>query len=101
MPGCVRMVCDSLLTSLLEVVNRQSSCKWIVKVISYPQACCKFFQQVVTSPQMEVAKSMILKKSSLLQLSFADLVKLLKQFLFQVFKINTFPIYLLKFSYNL
>ena len=47
--GCVRMACDSLLTtSLLQVVKRLLG-KLIVK-ICYPQDCCKLFQQVVKSP---------------------------------------------------
>ena len=45
---CVRMAnCDSLLTTnLLKVVDR------LVFKTCYPQACCKLFQQVVTSLQM-------------------------------------------------
>ena len=39
--GCVRMALDGLLTT---------SCKLIVKTC-YPQACCKLFQQVLTSLQ--------------------------------------------------
>ena len=43
---CVRMACDSLLTtSLLEVT------KLIVKTC-YPQACCKLFQRAVRSLEM-------------------------------------------------
>ena len=44
---CVRMACDSLLTTnLLKVVDR------LVFKTCYSQACCKLFQQVVTSLQM-------------------------------------------------
>ena len=47
---CVRMACDSLLTtSLLQVVN-----SFVASLMSklVVQACCKLFQQVVTSLQM-------------------------------------------------
>ena len=50
--GCVRMACVSLLTTnLLQVFDRLVASSIIVKTC-YPQACCKLFQQVVTSLQM-------------------------------------------------
>ena len=50
--GCVRMACDSLLTTgLLQVVNRFVA-SWLSKRVINAQACCKLFQQVVTSLQM-------------------------------------------------
>ena len=60
--GCVRMACNSLLTtSLLQVVNSlDASCP------RYPQACHKLFQQVATGLQRQVATSLIL--TGLLQL---------------------------------
>ena len=50
--GCVRMACDSLLTSLKSFAScQQTCCKLIVKTC-YSQACCKLFKQVVTSLKM-------------------------------------------------
>ena len=49
---CVRMPCDSLLTtSLLQVINRLVAC-WLSKLVISMQACYKLFQQVVKSLQM-------------------------------------------------
>ena len=49
---CVRMACDSLLTtSSLQIVNRLVA-GWLSKFVIHRQACCKLFQQIVTSLQM-------------------------------------------------
>ena len=77
------MACDSLLTtSLLQVVNIHNIlvAKLIVKGC-YPQACCKLFQQVVTS--LQVTTNSILTDFSCCNLielvSFLQLVDKLQQ----------------------
>ena len=49
--GCVRMACDSLLTTKSVASCQQTCCKLIVKTC-YPQACFKLFQRVAASVQM-------------------------------------------------
>ena len=61
--ACVRMCYDILLkTSLLQVVNRLAASQ-LRQNLLYRPACCKLFQQVVTSLQMaSYSKSDFIKK---------------------------------------